>query len=298
MEQKINDFIVVPPKPKGGKRQKALGYKLFEEPYPNIFLCAQKKSGKTSVIANILEQCAGPETHVYVFCSTVNKDSTWTDHIFPMLDKKEISYEKHEHFIEDGRNLIRDFLEEQRAKAKLLEEQEEERKRREEMTKNKKKEKTIVFGGMKWDIDKAPLAAKEEEKASLSRPKKKKEKYLAPEFIFVFDDLGKAMRNMAIDQLVKTNRHFKMKVILSGQFILDISPEAIRQIDYLLIFGGIPREKLKQLHDRITFTGTYESMQKMYDYATEKQYNFLYMRMGKEDELRKNFNFRLDPTKF
>ena len=60
-----------------------------------------------------------------------------------MLDKKEISYEKHEHFIEDGRNLIRDFLEEQRAKAKLLEEQEEERKRREEMTKNKKKEKTI-----------------------------------------------------------------------------------------------------------------------------------------------------------
>lgn len=162
------------------------------------------------------------------------------------------------------------------------------------MTKNKKKEKTIVFGGMKWDVDKAPLAAKEEEK----EPKKKKEKYLAPEFIFVFDDLGKAMRNMAIDQLVKTNRHFKMKVILSGQFILDISPEAIRQIDYLLIFGGIPREKLKQLHDRITFTGTYESMQKMYDYATDKQYNFLYMRMGKEDELRRNFNFRLDPTKF
>ena len=296
MEQKINDFIVVPPKPKGGKQQKALGYKLFEEPYPNIFLCAQKKSGKTSVIANILEQCTGPDTHVILFVSTVNKDSAWTDHICPMLDKKEISYEKHEHFIEGGRNLVDDFVQEQQAKAALLKEQEEERKRREEMNKEKKKEKTIVFGGMKWDVDKAPLAAKEEEK----EPKKRKEKYLAPEFILVFDDLGKTMRRgNAIAELVKKNRHFKMKVILSGQFILDISPDALRQMDYLLIFGGIPREKLKQLHDKITVICSYETLQKMYDYATQQKYSFLYLQTGTENqEFRRNFNFRLDPTKF
>src|SRR4051812_25241889 len=53
------------------------GFDLFAEPYANIFLCARKKSGKTSTINTILEQCCGGKTHIVVFCSTLYKDASW-----------------------------------------------------------------------------------------------------------------------------------------------------------------------------------------------------------------------------
>ena len=56
------------------------GYDLVRELYANIFLCANKKSGKTNVLFNILRQCIGKKTKkVYIFCNTIYKDANYKE---------------------------------------------------------------------------------------------------------------------------------------------------------------------------------------------------------------------------
>lgn len=50
------------------------GFDICEEVYANIFLCARKKSGKTSALFKILKECASKKTIIVVFCSTCYKD--------------------------------------------------------------------------------------------------------------------------------------------------------------------------------------------------------------------------------
>src|SRR5690554_4426178 len=53
------------------------GEKIFKEMYPNVFLVAKKKSGKTFTCAKILESCATKETTIYALVSTLDKDRAW-----------------------------------------------------------------------------------------------------------------------------------------------------------------------------------------------------------------------------
>ena len=53
------------------------GFDVCPEVFSNIFLCAKKKSGKTSATFTLLKNCVGKDTIIIVFCSTVYKDSNW-----------------------------------------------------------------------------------------------------------------------------------------------------------------------------------------------------------------------------
>jgi len=50
------------------------GFDICEEVYANIFLCARKKSGKTSAVFKIMKECSTKHTIIIIFCSTVHKD--------------------------------------------------------------------------------------------------------------------------------------------------------------------------------------------------------------------------------
>ena len=52
------------------------GFDICEEVYANIFLCARKKSGKTSALFKILKECSSKKT-IMAFCSTCYKDKNW-----------------------------------------------------------------------------------------------------------------------------------------------------------------------------------------------------------------------------
>ena len=65
------------------------GCDLFSEQYPNIFLLAKKKSGKTSTIFNILKNSVTKNTQVIIFSSTLNKDLNML-YIINWLEEKKI----------------------------------------------------------------------------------------------------------------------------------------------------------------------------------------------------------------
>ena len=77
--------------------------------------------------------------------------------------------------------------------------------------------------------------------------KKKKEykpKKLAPENIFVFDDISNELKNPALLALCKKSRHFKASVYISSQFIHDLLPQTLKQLSYFICFRSMTREKL------------------------------------------------------
>jgi hypothetical protein len=121
----------IKPIPLSGKQdtRPILGEALFPEIFANIALIAKKKSGKTTALHHILKRCAGRDTHVIFFCSTIYKDRSYVG-IRNMLEKKNITFDVHTSLKEDGI----DQLDE------LVKQLEDEAKEREESGKNKEEE--------------------------------------------------------------------------------------------------------------------------------------------------------------
>eukprot|EP00732_Lithocolla_globosa_P000484 Lithocolla_globosa_v1_NODE_146_length_5712_cov_12.381121.p4 type:complete len:235 gc:universal NODE_146_length_5712_cov_12.381121:4394-5098(+) len=217
---KINSMVVKPLPIKTIDAANIRGYDLFPELYANIFLCARKKSGKTSTIYNILKKCADKRTKVIVFCATYQKDLSWIG-IQEYLDSRSIPNEFHQSIHDQGRltQLISEMQNEEDESSSNSEDEEEE-------------PPTVIFGGEGMKI----------------KRKKKKPKKVSPRYIIIMDDISTELKDKNIAQLLKTNRHFRSKVILSSQYLNDLLPMSRRQIDYYILFGGLSEQKLQEIY--------------------------------------------------
>jgi hypothetical protein len=260
------------------------GRELFKDPYSNIYIAGRKKSGKTQLLYNILDHCAARDTKVMLFGSTVNKDPTYIA-IQKLLDRKGIDWAAFEHFItENNEDLLEKFISD--AKERTEAEQQEEQVQPVKYTPLEKSR--VRFG------DELPQAIIEkklaEEEVSKEKVKKvKKVKILSPEYILCFDDLGEDMRKKSISQLLIKNRHFKCKTIILSQWISYLTPISIRQLDYVLLYGGFNDEKLEDLHVKLDLSNEIDEFIKIYREATAEKYNFLYISIA-DNEYRKNFD--------
>ena len=114
-----------------------------------------------------------------------------------------------------------------------------------------------------------------------------------PNCIFVFDDLGAELRHPAINQLLKTNRHRKCKVILSSQYLTDLQPQAIKQLDYVVLFRSFNEEKLTRMYELLDLSIPQENFFALYKYATLEPFHFLFIDV-RNDLYRKDFNILID----
>ena len=102
MLKQINNEIVRPIRMIGGAESRRVrGADLFAELYANIFICARKNSGKTSVINTVIQKCCGRDTKILAFVSTINKDSNWLA-IKAACARKRIYFEGHTSIIDNG----------------------------------------------------------------------------------------------------------------------------------------------------------------------------------------------------
>ena len=125
----------------------------------------------------------------------------------------------------------------------------------------------------------------------MKKKKKKKPKKHCPKHIFIFDDIGNELKLPSIAQLLKTNRHLKSKVIISSQYLNDLSVQGRKNIGYRLLFKGHTLEKLETIYKDADLSIPFEDFVEMYETATEKQYNFFYIDC-RDDEFRINFNYK------
>ena len=237
------------------------GESLFPEVYANIFILAKKKSGKSVVVNKIIRSCSTIETTVIVFASTVDRDKEHLA-IKKYCDNKGIGYIGYTSMEEDGVNVLDILIQKLQDEAKDNMDIEEEHK------------SMNLFDSDDEDEE----------------PKKRKSKYLAPEYILVFDDISNELRNRTLEKLMKMNRHYKMKVIISSQYCNDLLPSEIKQLDYCLVFRGETDAKLEKLHKDLDLSINFELFKKVYKYATQKMYSFLYIDV-RQEKYRKNFNY-------
>ncbi len=255
--------VVAPPEQSGLKIK---GAELFDNPYPNVFLCARKRSGKTSTIFKILKSCMLKDTNLIIFASTVNKDPTYKI-ITKYFEAKGCNVLKYTSIKEDGVNQLELLLKHLEDEAKKEEEEEEEEK----------------------PVKPKKLLRCDDDDEECKTKRKKKQIYVPRDYIIVFDDLSTELRGNSVVSLLKKNRHYKMMCILSSQYVHDIDPSGLRQIDYFLIFKGIKEEKLQHIHKLADLGLEYNTFQAIYEKATEKLYSFLYIDTQKE-LYRRNFN--------
>lgn len=265
--KQINDVEVRPvPLPKTDKKE-ILGSELFDELYSNIYLCAKKKSGKTSTIYNIIKRCCDKRTAVFVFCSTYGKDQNWRA-IKDYLDRKSIENEFYSSIKgDDGKeNHLKNLVERLKTETSESEESEPE----------EEEEKILLFSD-------------EEIKVTI---RKRKPKKTSQRYLFIFDDISTELKDPNISHLLKTNRHYKSKVIISSQWLNDLLPMARRQIDVYMIFSGINNEKLEELFKNADLNIEFPQFVSLYREATNQKYSFFYVDAS-NCKYRKNFNMEV-----
>lgn len=265
--KKINKEVVKPIPLQKIDPEKIKGYQLFPELYANIFLCARKKSGKTNAIFKILKSCSDKDTKFYIFSTTVHKDANMK-HIIKYFKNKE--------------NEVETFMSIKEGKEDNLQQIIDELKNDYQDSDSDEEEKETKYINISSDDDDSTV-------------KIKKKKKIAPEIIFVLDDMGVLLKAPSVSQLLKTNRHFKSKVIISSQYPHDMSPESRRQLDFLILFGGHSTEKLQIMFEDIDLPISFDLFEKLYKDATKEKYNFLYVDV-RNVKFRKNFNQLYDIT--
>ena len=273
MLKQINNIKVGQIQTGGGDAAKPVrGASIFPEPYANVFLLAKKKSGKTTLLTKILKQCTGPKTKLVFMVSTIDKDDIYK-HIVEYFESKGNEVKTYT-TISEGKGKKRISNIEEELGLLTPEEDDEEDEDDEEAACP-----FINFGE----------ECKAIKSAEPKKPRERIDKYLSPEIIFVLDDQGTLLRNQDVSNLLKKNRHYKSKVLISSQYLHDLRPEAISQLDYFIVFGKQPEDKLKRMWRTLDLAMGYEEFKERYHQATDERFSFLYI-----DLLNEKYRIKLD----
>lgn len=273
-EKKINNVVIKPIKLDQIDKSKQVGIEYVDDLYANIFLCAKKKSGKTTVLFNLLKNSINKETKVYFFVSTINKDDSYKK-ILQYLDKKNIYFETYDSMIDDKIDLLKELI------CKMKEETDE--------ISEEEKEEEVKNAMFKYCTTVDDISVTIEKKKRKSKPRK-----IAPKFLIIFDDISAEIRNsQSIRSLLKMNRHMKSRIIISSQYPNDLFPDSRAQIDIWILFRGHNDEKLKLIYDSSDPTMDFERFKKLYEHSTKEPYNVFYIDT-RNSTYRKNFNTLLE----
>jgi len=244
---------------------KVKGGKMFPDPYNVTYLCARRKSGKTSVIAEILKKTSDKKTIFWLFVPTSRVDESWKT-IIQLLEDRGNTVNVFDSIMEGKTNLLDEIV----IDLSIGDE-------------SKKTEQPV-----KADVKIMFEIPESEKKKTEYKPKK-----LAPLHIFVFDDISQELKNHSLLALLKKSRHLKAAVYVSSQYLLDLNPAALKQLSYFLCFRSMTRDKLEHIHKMLDLSIDIDKFFEIYDYATKEDYCFLYIDM-KNQTFRKNFSKELN----
>ena len=272
-EKSINSLKVVPVQSGVGKWDKSncKGYDVTPNgPYFNMFICARKKSGKSSLINLITKKCTDKRTVIWVFCSTYNLDPTWKE-IISSLEKKG--------------NLVNCFDSLFDGKKNTLDEIIDEINKGDEINENVDIVEPKVTGSL-IKFEPFPSEIKKEREYV---PKK-----TACENLFIFDDMPAVfLRNPSLARLLKTHRHSKSSCIISSQWMTDLQPQSILQLDYFVGFKSLSQEKMEKIYKLLDLSIDFEKFWEIYKHCTIEAYSFMYLSI-RDEKFRSKLNKEIE----
>lgn len=250
---------------------KIRGGKFFKEIYNVTYLCSRRKSGKTSVLAEIMKKTTDKKTTFWLFVPTHKIDPSWIQIIDTLRDRGN-TVNVFDSFMSGKTNILDEIV------ADLSSPPEEEEKPSASIS-------LLNITSIQPSIVR-PKATEEKRKYEY-KPKK-----LAPLHCFVIDDNSQELKNPALMSLCKKSRHLKASVYISSQYCNDLMPGVLKQLSYFICFRSMTRDKLEHIHRQLDLSIDIEKFYDIYDFATKDEYNFLYIDM-RNQTFRKNFNKEL-----
>lgn len=262
--KKINNLKVNVYKPKVEKQKKIQGSEIVgTNLYWNCCLIAQKNSGKSNLIWNILERTASKKTTLIFFVGTINQDDTYIAMI-KHFQEKGITCITHDSIFIDKVNLLDIYIKKFKEVA---------------MVKKQKEEKMGI------DADEIKTINVDDPDDDIIEYKKEKKQ--SCETIMIFDDLADQVKHL--ESISKIHRHLHVSILTATQYIHDLSKAFFLQQNFIILFPNFSIEKLKILYDNVSLKMTFEQLIEMYNYATKEPYNFLFIDRS-NDQIRRNFD--------
>lgn len=269
----LNKIEIEPLQTSNVKKKNLLGGDYFDTLNYLLFISAKKKSGKTSLIWNIIKNTTDKNTKFMLFVSTHNVDKSWME-IKKYLTKRGNVFETFDSVMDGKVNNLEVIM--SALNADVEEEEDEE---------------VVRESGVFLKFDEPPKPRKVRKKK-----KKKKKKLLAPEWLFIFDDISQELKNPSIATFMKQHRHWGASAIISSQYVKDLTPSAVSQIDYFFTFKNFSLEKLLHIHKLLDLSIEFDDFLNLYYYATKEPFKFMYVNVRTE-EIRKGFNTLIEIKK-
>jgi len=259
--------LTKPPMPDRPKKWK--GSNIFDKPYWITAILGKRRSGKTTLTYNLLKYFASKRTIVIFIVPTFYNDDTFIA-MRKYLDEQKIQWLAYTDVKDDnGVDVVEVFMKVNARGNESDSESDNDEKTPEE----KVKECPCKFGDQ-----------------PKSSGKKKKKKPQPPEYLFVTDDLTDSNRAKSITNLAKRSFHYKCKILISTQSIVDIPPQLHAQIDYYALFRGFNQDSLEKLYQRMAPRIEQDQFMTLYHTITNKPvglnpaiYNFLLFDKNKEE---------------
>ena len=261
----INNEVVLPMQtPDDEDKRAPRGVEMVSAPYANIYVCAKKQTGKTNIVAKCAMKFVGPETSVHIFCSTVYTDPKYIE-LGKYFDKHDIAYYPSTSiYDDDGNDLLADIL---------------------------KIDEDFLDNGKAEDDDPKPKIHLLDLDPKPKERKKKKSKFKELRRLFIFDDLSNEIRrSKSLIKLLKINRHLKCKCIVASQWLKDLDPQCINQLDYVFLLKFHNEEKLEDLREKLDLSIPLDLFLFMYKYVTRNKNEFNFLYITRFESYRMNFN--------
>ena len=285
--ERINKFRVKPLPKDPVDESKIAAYDLFQRVACNIVMIGPTTCGKTTTLWNIIQKCINKKTNVIMFAACVNVDETYQQ-ILEYLEKKKCVHSEFTEIYDDNededghpvgkpinmltkiRKELEDNLSDDEGGPPIPE------------PKNPYK--------LSWGIEPVkprppPLSQEQKEKLKEKKPKGKK----YPEIFMVFDDLGDQMRDRSVFRWLKESRQFKAKTAMLIHSPVNLEPQAVSQLQYILIFEGYSDDQIEALYEKIGFKLPFEQFLQAYKFCTQVKYQFMYIDRV-NTQIRRNFD--------
>ena len=269
--KRINDTkLVLPRLPKKSLDWK--GKKCLDVRYWCMSILGKRRSGKSSLIYTLLKEFTNRGIIVLFFVPTFYKDDTYLS-MRNYLEKRKIGYQAYTSIEEEGVNNIDMFMDVNNGEEIDIEEEDLNGVLHEKITPTVSPTLGKVGCNFGFECQQEKQVTKEEKKEE--KPRIKKE----IEYLIIFDDMSGSLRNPSVIKLCKNSRHYKCKIILSSQSIVDLSPQTHQQLDYCVLFKNFNEQSLEQVYSKlqpnISFPEFVELYEKVTNSKTGKLNNFL-----------------------
>ena len=94
--------------------------------------------------------------------------------------------------------------------------------------------------------------------------------------MIVLDDLSNELKSKSLLTLLKKNRHYKSKIIISSQWLHDLLPESRKQIDVYIIFAGFSMKKIEECYKDCDSSLSFNVFYQIYRQSTSQRHQFMY----------------------